>query len=123
MSRHAYMDHAATTDMLPEALEAYTEQARRGGNPASLHSGGRAARMVLETGREQVAAGLGAEPVEVILTSGGTEADNLGVLGLYRARRAADGKRDVVVLSPVEHHAVLDTALWLEKHEDRKSVV
>ena len=111
------MDHAATTDMLPQALEAYTEQVRRGGNPASLHSSGRSARMALEIGREQVARGLGAEPVELILTSGGTEADNLGVLGLYRARRAADEKRTVIVLSPVEHQAVLDAARWLERHE------
>lgn len=117
MSEHVYMDHAATTDMLPEALEAFTEQVRRGGNPASLHSGGRSARMALEIGREQVALGMGAEPVEVILTSGGTEADNMGILGLYRARRAADPARTVVVLSPVEHHAVTETAQWLEKHE------
>ena len=117
MSDHVYMDHAATTDMLPEALEAYTEQVRRGGNPASLHSGGRSARMALEIGREQVALGLGAEPVEIILTSGGTEADNMGVLGLYRSRRAADPQRRVVVLSSVEHHAVMETAQWLEKHE------
>lgn len=117
MSEHVYMDHAATTDMLPEALEAFTEQVRRGGNPASLHSGGRSARMALEIGREQIAVGMGAEPVEIILTSGGTEADNLGILGLYRARRAADPERTVVVVSPVEHHAVTETAQWLEKHE------
>lgn len=117
MSEHVYMDHAATTDMLPEALEAFTEQVRRGGNPASLHSGGRSARMALEIGREQVALAMGAEPVELILTSGGTEADNLGILGLYRTRRAADPARTVVVLSPVEHHAVTETAQWLAKHE------
>ena len=117
MSEHVYMDHAATTDMLPEALEAYTEQVRRGGNPASLHSGGRSARMALEIGREQVALAMGAEPVELILTSGGTEADNMGILGLYRTRRAADPTRTVVVLSAVEHHAVTETAQWLAKHE------
>ena len=117
MSEHVYMDHAATTDMLPEALEAYTEQVRRGGNPASLHSGGRSARMALEIGRERVALAMGAEPVELILTSGGTEADNMGILGLYRTRRAADQTRTVVVLSAVEHHAVTETAQWLAKHE------
>jgi cysteine desulfurase len=117
MSEHVYMDHAATTDMLPEALEAFTEQVRRGGNPASLHSGGRSARMALEIGREQVALAMGAEPVELILTSGGTEADNMGILGLYRTRRAADPMRTVVVLSTVEHHAVTETAQWLAKHE------
>lgn len=117
MSAHVYMDHAATTDMLPVALEAYTEQVRRGGNPASLHAGGRSARMALEIGREQVAAGMNAEPVEIILTSGGTEADNLALTGLYRARHRADPARDVVVLSSVEHHAITETAQWLEKNE------
>lgn len=112
-----YMDHAATTDMLPEAVEAFVEQARRGGNPASLHSGGRAARMTLETGRDQIAAALNAEPVEVILTSGGTEADNMAVLGLYRAAREADPRRTVIALSTVEHHAVSETAEWLVAHE------
>ena len=70
-------------------LAAY--QARRGGNPASLYSGGRAARMALETGRDAVAAALNAEPVEIILTSGGTEADNMAVLGLFRAALAHRG--------------------------------
>lgn len=122
MSSHVYLDHAATTPMLPQALEAYTDQVRRGGNPASLHSGGRSARMALEEGRDAIAAGLGAEGVEIILTSGGTEADNMAITGLYRARRAEDTSRTVIVLSPVEHHAVSDTAQWLEKHEGAELV-
>ncbi|MCT1917777.1 cysteine desulfurase family protein [Kocuria rhizophila] len=117
-----YMDHAATTDMLPEAMEAYLEQARRGGNPASLHSGGRSARMALETGRDAVAAALNAEPVEIILTSGGTEADNMAVLGLFRAAREADPRRTVIVLSAVEHHAVSEAAEWLAAHEGAELV-
>ena len=117
-----YMDHAATTDMLPEAVEAYLEQARRGGNPASLHSGGRSARMALETGRDAVAAALNAEPVEIILTSGGTEADNMAVLGLFRAAREADPRRTVIVLSAVEHHAVSEAAEWLAAHEGAELV-
>ena len=117
-----YMDHAATTDMLPEAVEAYTDQARRGGNPASLHAAGRSARMALETGRDAVAAALNAEPVEVILTSGGTEADNMAVLGLYRAARQADPRRKVIALSTVEHHAVSEAAEWLEAHEGAELV-
>lgn len=117
-----YMDHAATTDMLPEAVEVYLEQARRGGNPASLHSGGRSARMALETGRDAVAAALNAEPVEIILTSGGTEADNMAVLGLFRAAREADPRRTVIVLSAVEHHAVSEAAEWLAAHEGAELV-
>ncbi|MCC5675257.1 cysteine desulfurase [Kocuria rhizophila] len=112
-----YMDHAATTDMLPEAVDAYLEQARRGGNPASLHSGGRSARMALETGRDAVAGALNAEPVEIILTSGGTEADNMAVLGLFRAAHEADPRRTVIALSAVEHHAVSEAAEWLAAHE------
>ncbi|RKQ37181.1 cysteine desulfurase family protein [Kocuria tytonis] len=117
-----YMDHAATTDMLPEAVTAWVEQARRGGNPASLHSGGRSARMALETGRDALAAALNAEPVELILTSGGTEADNMAVLGLYRAAREADPRRTVIALSAVEHHAVSEAAEWLAAYEGAELV-
>ncbi|WP_058956234.1 cysteine desulfurase family protein [Kocuria rhizophila] len=117
-----YMDHAATTDMLPEAVDAYLQQARRGGNPASLHSGGRSARMALETGRDAVAGALNAEPVEIILTSGGTEADNMAVLGLFRAAHEADPRRTVIALSAVEHHAVSEAAEWLAAHEGAELV-
>lgn len=117
-----YMDHAATTDMLPEAVDAYLEQARRGGNPASLHSGGRSARMALETGRDAVAGALNAEPVEIILTSGGTEADNMAVLGLFRAAHETDPRRTVIALSAVEHHAVSEAAEWLAAHEGAELV-
>lgn len=118
----AYMDHAATTDMLPEAVDAYLQQARRGGNPASLHSGGRSARMALETGRDAVAGALNAEPVEMILTSGGTEADNMAVLGLFRAAHETDPRRTVIALSAVEHHAVSEAAEWLAAHEGAELV-
>ena len=121
-SPRVYMDHAATTDMLPEAVQAYVAQAQRGGNPSSLHAGGRSARMALETGRDAVAAALNADPVEIILTSGGTEADNMAVLGLYRAAREADPRRNVIVLSAVEHHAVSEAAEWLESHEGAELV-
>ncbi|MDO4918657.1 cysteine desulfurase family protein [Kocuria sp.] len=117
-----YMDHAATTDMLPEAVTAFVAQAQRGGNPASLHAGGRLARMALETGRDAVAAALNAEPVEIILTSGGTEADNMAVLGLYRAAREAEPRRRVIALSTVEHHAVSEAAEWLAAHEGAELV-
>src|SRR6202046_1545238 len=84
-----YLDHAATTPMLPEALAAMTEELGRLGNPSSLHNAGRRARRVVEESREQIAEVFGARPSEVIFTSGGTEADNLAVKGLYWARRAA----------------------------------
>ncbi|MEV6152650.1 cysteine desulfurase family protein [Nonomuraea sp. NPDC052129] len=110
MSRpSAYLDHAATTPMLPEAIEAMKEQLRLVGNASSLHATGRRVRRVVEESRETIADTLGARPSEVVFTSGGTEADNLAVKGLYWARRP----RKRVLVSSVEHHATLDPAHWL----------
>ncbi|MFC8511172.1 cysteine desulfurase family protein [Streptomyces sp. NPDC057411] len=113
----AYLDHAATTPMLPEAIEAMTAQLAVTGNASSLHAAGRRARRTVEEARETLASALGARPSEVVFTSGGTEADNLAVKGLYWARRAADPRRTRVLASPVEHHAVLDAVDWLATHE------
>ncbi|TLQ43604.1 cysteine desulfurase family protein [Streptomyces marianii] len=113
----AYLDHAATTPMLPEAIEAMTAQLAVTGNASSLHAAGRRARRTVEEAREALAEALGARPSEVVLTSGGTEADNLAVKGLYWARRANDPRRTRVLASPVEHHAVLDAVHWLAEHE------
>ena len=113
----AYLDHAATTPMLPEAIEAMTAQLAVTGNASSLHAAGRRARRTVEEARETLADALGARPSEVVFTSGGTEADNLAVKGLYWARRDADPARTRVLASPVEHHAVLDAVDWLAEHE------
>ncbi|WP_431953555.1 cysteine desulfurase family protein [Actinacidiphila sp. bgisy167] len=113
----AYLDHAATTPMLPEAVEAMTAQLAVTGNASSLHASGRRARRTVEESRESLAAALGARPSEIVFTAGGTEADNLAVKGLYWARRAADPRRTRVLASPVEHHAVLDAVDWLAAHE------
>ena len=86
-----YLDHAATTPMLPEALAAMTDELAHTGNPSSLHNAGRRARRVVEESREQIAQAFGARPSEVVFTSGGTEADNLAVKGLYWARRGRQG--------------------------------
>ena len=112
-----YLDHAATTPMLPEAIEAMTEELAELGNPSSLHNAGRRARRVVEESREQIAAAYGARPSEVIFTSGGTEADNLAVKGLFWARRAEDPARRRVLTAAIEHHAVLDCVGWLCSHE------
>ena len=104
-----YLDHAATTPMLPSVLAAMTEQLARVGNASSLHASGREARRVAEQSRERLAAVLGARPSEVLFTGGGTEGDNLAVKGLFWARRTADQRRRRIVASPAEHHAVLDT--------------
>ncbi|MFB9234185.1 cysteine desulfurase family protein [Plantactinospora siamensis] len=113
----AYLDHAATTPMLDEALQAYVATAREVGNASSLHAAGRTARRRVEESRERVAAALGARPSEVIFTGGGTESDNLAVKGIYWARRDAQPARRRVVVSAVEHHAVLDAVHWLRAHE------
>jgi cysteine desulfurase len=117
-----YLDHAATTPILAQALAALTHELSRSGNPSSLHGSGRRARRVVEDARETIAAATGAHPSEVIFTSGGTEADNLAVKGLYWARHDADPRRRRILCSPVEHHAVLDTVEWLEKHEGAEAV-
>jgi cysteine desulfurase len=112
----AYLDHAATTPMLAEALEAYVAAARDVGNPSSLHAAGRNARRLVEESRERIAAALGARPSEVVFTSGGTESDNLATKGIFWARRSASLNRNRVVASQVEHHAVLDAVDWLGAH-------
>jgi len=99
--------------MLPAAVEALTEQAVKVGNASSLHTSGRAARAVVEESRERIASVLGARPSEVVFTSGGTEADNLAVKGTYAARVAADPARTRLVVSGIEHHAVLDPVEFL----------
>lgn len=113
----AYLDHAATTPMWPEAVRTMTDQLAVVGNASSLHGAGRRARRTVEESRESLAASLGARPSEVVFTGGGTEADNLAVKGLYWARRDADPARTRVLASPVEHHAVLDAVEWLAEHE------
>src|SRR5919201_7124738 len=112
-----YLDHAATTPMLPEAIDAMTAELSRVGNPSSLHAVGRRAGRVVEESREIIAGAFGARPSEVVFTSGGTEADNLAVKGLFWARRAADPRRVRVLASAIEHHAVLDAVEWLVRHE------
>lgn len=112
-----YLDHAATTPLAPEALAALTRELARTGNPSSLHGSGRRARRAVEDAREAVAAAAGGHPSEVIFTSGGTEADNLAVKGLYWSRVAEAPARRRILCSAVEHHAVLDTVEWLERHE------
>jgi cysteine desulfurase len=112
-----YLDHAATTPILPEAAAAMTAQLGAVGNPNSLHASGRAARRVVEESRETVARVLGCRPSEVVFTSGGTESDNLALKGLYWSRVAEDPTRTRIISTSVEHHAVLDPLQWLADEE------
>ena len=108
-----YLDHAATTPLRPEALEAMLPfLTEHFGNPSSAHSAGRVARAALDEAHERVAARLRAEPREIIFTSGGTEANNLAIKGAAWAGKAR-GHR--IVTSPVEHHAVGHTLKYLER--------
>ncbi|GAA3683077.1 cysteine desulfurase family protein [Arthrobacter ginkgonis] len=117
-----YLDHAATTPMSAAALAVMTRELARTGNPSSLHGAGRRAHMAVEDARETLASAAGAHSSEVIFTSGGTEADNLAVKGLYWARNTADPRRRRILCSTVEHHAVLDTVEWLEAHQGAEAV-
>ncbi|CAB4727857.1 MAG: aminotransferase class V-fold PLP-dependent enzyme [Actinobacteria bacterium] len=110
-----YLDHAATTPMVDVAMNAMVTQLAELGNPSSLHSHGRATRKTLEDAREVIAKEVDCLPTEVIFTASGTEANNIALKGLYWAGRAA-GKK-LVVISAIEHHAILDPAHWLLTHE------
>lgn len=107
-----YLDHAATTPVLPEVTDLMVKVLREDfGNPSSVHSVGRRAKELVEDAREQLAAAVGARPDEIVFTGGGTEADNLALKGAAAKLR---GNGDHVVVSAFEHHAVLDAAHWLE---------
>lgn len=113
----SYFDHAATTPMYPEALEVLTDQLARNGNASSLHSAGRAARRTVEESRESIAGHLGCRPSEVVFCSGGTEANNLAIKGMFWNRRSQDARRDRIIFSSIEHHALLDPVNWLAEHD------
>jgi cysteine desulfurase len=107
-----YLDHAATTPMADAAIAAMTSSLSKIGNPSSLHTQGRATRKDVEDAREVIAKAVAALPSEIIFTGSGTEADNAAIKGLFWK----SGKK-VIVISAVEHHAVLDPARWLVEHE------
>ena len=111
----AYLDHAATTPMVPEAIAAFAEHAGKSGNASSLHAAGRSARRLVEESRELIADRFGALPGEVVFTSGGTEANNLAIKGMAWLGREVGRNR--LIVSAIEHHAVLDPVDWLLDHE------
>ena len=109
----AYLDNAATTPMLPEAVAAMTKLLSEPGNPSSLHASGRKARRAVEESRERVARAVGCGSAEVVFTAGGTEANNIAVKGIAWDQRNKDPRRVRVVAGSTEHHAVLDPVRWL----------
>ncbi len=109
---HIYLDHAATTPLDPAVFEAMRPYLwSRAGNPSSVHAAGRRAREAVDTAREQVASVLGCKPGEMVFTSGGTESDNLAVIGVAKAE-AERGRH--IVTTAIEHHAVLFAARSLQ---------
>jgi len=116
-----YVDHAATTPLSPAAFKAITYQLQELGNPSSLHTHGRATRKSLEDAREAIAREVGSLASEVIFTASGTEANNIALKGLWWNGKA-HGKK-VVVISAIEHHAILDPAHWLETQEGAEVIL
>ncbi|MFE6966550.1 cysteine desulfurase family protein [Agromyces sp. NPDC057679] len=120
-----YLDHAATTPMLPEAIEALTSALAVVGNPASIHSAGQQAKRLLEESREQIAATLGADGIEIVFTGNGTEAVNLAIKGLWWQRRTdsvTGAVRPRILVPAGEHHATIDAVEWLAVHEGAEIV-
>jgi cysteine desulfurase len=119
--RRVYLDHAATTPVDPEVAELMAQVLREvSGNPSSIYAEGRRARALVDEARREVAEAIGAAPAEIVFTSGGTEADNLALRGVLKAR---EGEADGIVTTAVEHHAVLDTAHDLETHGQARVTV
>lgn len=114
MMNRIYLDNAATTAVAPEVLETmlpyFTEVY---GNPSSIHATGRTAHKAVDQARRQVAAAIGAQPQEIYFTAGGSESDNWAIKGTALAQQR---KGNHIITSAIEHHAVLHTCAWLEKH-------
>ncbi|MDI3280044.1 MAG: aminotransferase class V-fold PLP-dependent enzyme, partial [Bacillota bacterium] len=114
MEGQIYLDHAATTPVDPAVVEAMLPYLKETfGNPSSIHGVGRRARRALDESRDLVAHLLGAQPEEIVFTSGGSEADNLAIKGVAWANSQ---RGNHIITSAIEHHAVLDACKFLEKH-------
>lgn len=112
-----FLDHASTTPVRPEVQKLLGQLWQQVGNPSSVHSPGQKSRAILEEARERLAKTINCHPSEIIFTSGGTEACNQAIKGLYWLAQSQDKNRKVVISCYTEHHAVIDSLEWLEKHE------
>jgi cysteine desulfurase len=119
--KQIYLDHAATTPMRPEVLDAMLPFLQsQYGNPSSIHRTGREAQKALDEARDKVAKFIGASSREIVFTSGGSEADNLAIKGVAYALR---NKGNHIITSAIEHHAVYHTCKYLEKNGFRLTVL
>ena len=116
-----FLDHASTTPVRAEALEALNQALIKIGNPSSVHSHGQSVRADLEDARDDLAQAVGCNRSEVIFNSGGTESNNQAIKGIFWARQQ-DRKRHIIISSPTEHHALIDPIEWLVKHESAEFV-
>jgi cysteine desulfurase len=119
-----YLDYQASSPMPDAVRDVYLEALRGVGNPSSLHQAGQRQRAILEDARERIALVVGCEPIEVIVTSGGTEAINLALKGAIWAQqtRAGDRTTGTVVATRAEHHATLDALAWLENQQNTEVI-
>ncbi|CAB4885835.1 unannotated protein [freshwater metagenome] len=117
-----YLDHAATTPMNPQAIEAMSNALAIIGNPSSLHADGRAVRKYVEDARDLLAKNIDCAPSEIIFTGSGTEANNIAIKGIFWERNSSRS-RPVVITSAIEHQAVLEPAQWLVAHEGAQHIV
>lgn len=117
-----YLDHAATTPIRAELIDAYVSQLQVLGNPSSVHGLGQKARQAVEDARDQLAVALDCHRSEVLFTSGGTESNNLAIKGLYLEAFKKDASKNVIITAGTEHHAGIDPVEWLEQAEGAKAV-
>ncbi len=110
-----FLDHAATSPLRPEALAALTDALSQLGNPSSTHSHGQATREILEQARDKIAAAVGCNRAEVVFCSGGTEANNLAIKGIWWSRKSPT--RKLIISTAIEHKALLDPIEWLVENE------
>ena len=115
-----FLDHASTTTLREESRAALLEALEETGNPSSVHSSGQLVREILEDARDQIAKAINCNRSEVIFLSGGTEADNHAIKGIYWQQNAKDSNRNIIITAATEHHALLDPAIWLEVNQGAK---
>lgn len=115
-----FLDHAATSPLRPEALSALNAALMQLGNPSSIHSHGQTTREILEQARDQISNSVGCNRAEVVFCSGGTEANNQAIKGIWWSRKT--DRRKVIISSEIEHKALLDPIEWLVQHEGAEVV-
>ena len=116
----AFLDHASTTTLRDSSKTALISALSSLGNPSSVHSAGQQTRAILEDARDQIAMAANCNRSEVIFLSGGTEANNQAIKGLFWAENLKDSRKNIIITAATEHHALIDPVLWLEENHGAK---